>query len=280
MASGAIARRFEAGAAVPRRGAAWLSTLTLAAISAVGVAAFLYPFLLADAPQSGEGSARAEDAPLVFALVLSLALLLFVLELGRDAMNAKTASMLAVVIVAAAALRVPTLPAGANAFFLLVIVGGYVFGPRLGFMIGAGAMFVSAFAVGGFGPWLPFQIFASGWIGMSAGWLGGLLERPLRAHPRVELVALASFAALWGFLFGAIMNLWFWPFAAQGESISWEPGLGLVETLRHYWSFYILTSAGWDGFRAISNVVLVLAAGRPVIDLLTRYRDRFLITYG
>jgi len=280
VASGAIARQIEAGAAVPRRGAAWLSTLTLAAISAVGVAAFLYPFLLADAPQSGEGSARAEDAPLVFALVLSLALLLFVLELGRDAMNAKTASMLAVVIVAAAALRVPTLPAGANAFFLLVIVGGYVFGPRLGFMIGAGAMFVSAFAVGGFGPWLPFQIFASGWIGMSAGWLGGLLERPLRAHPRVELVALASFAALWGFLFGAIMNLWFWPFAAQGESISWEPGLGLGETLRHYWSFYILTSAGWDGFRAISNVVLVLAAGRPVIDLLARYRDRFLITYG
>ena len=280
MASGAIARQIDAGAAIPRRGAAWLSTLTLAAISAVGVAAFLYPFLLADAPRSGEGSARAEDAPLVFALVLSLALLLFVLELGRDAMNAKTASMLAVVIVTAAALRVPTLPAGANAFFLLVIVGGYVFGPRLGFMIGAGAMFVSAFAVGGFGPWLPFQIFASGWIGMSAGWLGGLLERPLRGHQRVEVIALASFAALWGFLFGAIMNLWFWPFAAQGESISWEPGLGLGETLRHYWSFYILTSAGWDGFRAISNVVLVLAVGRPVIDLLVRYRDRFLITYA
>jgi energy-coupling factor transport system substrate-specific component len=187
--------------------------------------------------------------------------------------------MLAVLIVAAAALRIPTLPAGANAFFLVVIVGGYVFGARLGFLIGAGAMFVSAFAVGGFGPWLPFQIYAAGWIGLTAGWLGALLEHPLRGHRRIELLALASFAALWGFLFGAIMNLWFWPFVAQGDSISWRPGLGLGETLRHYWSFYILTSAGWDAFRAVSNVVLVVAVGRPVIDMLTRYRDRFLVTY-
>ena len=280
MASGAIAQPIEVGVALPRRGAAWLSKLTLVAISGVGVASFLYPFLLADAPRGGEGAARAEDAPLVFALVLSLALLLFVLELGRDAMNAKTASLLAVLIVAAAALRIPTLPAGASAFFFFVIVGGYVFGARLGFMIGAGAMFVSAFAIGGFGPWLPFQVFAAGWTGMTAGWLGALLERPLRGHRRMELVALAMFGALWGFLFGAIMNLWFWPFVAQGESISWEPGLGLGETLRHYWSFYLLTSAGWDGFRALGNAALVLAAGRPAIDLLTRYRDRFAIRYG
>ncbi|MEX2159664.1 MAG: ECF transporter S component [Dehalococcoidia bacterium] len=279
MASGVLARPAERVGMLSRWSAAWLSTLTLIAISGVGIAAFLYPFLLADVPQQGELAARAEDAPLIFGVVLSMALLLFVLELGRDAMNAKTASMLAVLIVAAAALRIPTLPAGANAFYLLVIVGGYVFGARLGFLIGAGAMFVSAFAVGGFGPWLPFQIYAAGWIGLTSGWLGALVERPLRGHRRIELVALASFAALWGFLFGAIMNLWFWPFVAQGDSISWQPGLGLGETLRHYWSFYILTSAGWDAFRAISNVVLVVAVGRPVIDMLTRYRDRFLVTY-
>lgn len=279
MASGVLARPAERVGMFSRWSAAWLSTLTLIAISGVGIAAFLYPFLLADAPQQGELAARAEDAPLIFGVVLSMALLLFVLELGRDAMNAKTASMLAVLIVAAAALRIPTLPAGANAFYLLVIVGGYVFGARLGFLIGAGAMFVSAFAVGGFGPWLPFQIYAAGWIGLTSGWLGVSLERPLRGHRRIELAALASFAALWGFLFGAIMNLWFWPFVARGDSISWQPGLGLGETLRHYWSFYILTSAGWDAFRAISNVVLVVAVGRPVIDMLTRYRDRFLVTY-
>ncbi len=256
-----------------------LSALTLGAISAVGVAAYLYPFILSDAPAGGPASARADDAPLVFALVLSFALLLFVLELTRQGMNAKAVSLLAVVTVAAAALRIPTLPAGATAFFFLVIIGGYVFGARLGFLLGAGALFISAFAVGGFGAWLPFQMFAAGWTGMSAGWLGAALRGPLRARRRLELLVLAAFAGAWGFLFGAIVNLWFWPYVALGETVSWRPGLGLGETLRHYWSFYLLTSAGWDGLRALSNVVLVLVAGRPTLDLLVRFRDRFQVRF-
>jgi energy-coupling factor transport system substrate-specific component len=185
--------------------------------------------------------------------------------------------MLAVVIVAAAALRIPTLPAGASAFYFLVIIGGYVFGARLGFLIGSGALFVSAVLTGGLGPWLPFQTFAAGWLGMSAGWLGLVLTPKLRGHKRSELLIVAAFAGAWGFLFGVIMNLWFWPFVAQGESISWEPGMGLGTAVRHYWSFYLLTSAGWDAWRALANVLFVLVAGRPTIDLFVRYRDRFQI---
>ena len=51
------------------------------------------------------------------------------------------------------------------------------------------------------------------------------------------------------------------------------------EAMSHYWSFYLVTSAGWDIWRAIGNVALVLAAGRPVLDLLTRYRDRFQVRF-
>jgi energy-coupling factor transport system substrate-specific component len=251
----------------------------LAAISLAGIAAFVYPFLLSNIDKRGEGVARAQDAPLIFGVVLSMALLLFVVELTRQSLNAKTVSMLAVVMVAAAALRIPTLPAGASAFDFLVIVGGYVFGARQGFLLGAGALFVSAFAIGGFGPWLPFQMFACGWMGMTAGWLGTALQRPLYGHKRVELLVLAAFGALWGFLIGAILNLWFWPFVAQGESISWTPGMGLGEAARHYWSFYILTSAGWDVWRALANALLVLVAGRATIDLLVRFRDRFQIRF-
>jgi len=279
MASEAIARARPAGGRLQGRSAALLSMLSLTLISTVGVAAFLYPFLLSDVQQQASEVARAQDAPLIFGLLLWLALLLFMVELSRPGMSAKTVSILAVVIVAAAALRIPTLPAGANAFYFLVIVAGYVFGGRLGFLVGAGALFVSAFAVGGFGPWLPFQMFASGWIGMTAGWLGRAIEGPLRGHKRVELLALAAFAGAWGFLFGAIMNLWFWPFVAGGESISWRPGMGFGETLQHYWSFYLLTSAGWDAWRAVANVALVLVAGRPVLDALVRYRDRFQIRF-
>lgn len=258
---------------------AWVSTLLLAAVSAVGVVAYLYPFALSDIEQATPAGARTDDAPLIFALVLSLALLLMVVELTRGGMNAKVVSMLAVMTVAAAALRIPTLPAGATGFFFVIIVAGYVFGPRLGFLLGAGAMFVSSFVVGGFGPWLPFQLFAAGWVGMSAGWLGAAMGRRLRSSRRLELLTLAAFAGAWGMLFGAITNLWFWPYVAQGESISWQPGMGLGEALRHYWSFYVLTSAGWDAWRAIGNVALVLVAARPALDLLVRYRDRFQVRF-
>jgi energy-coupling factor transport system substrate-specific component len=126
---------------------------------------------------------------------------------------------------------------------------------------------------------MPFQIFASGWMGMTAGWLG-LAKGRLRRRPRIELSVLAAFGIVWGFLFGAVMNLWFWPLMASGESISWRAGMGFEETIRHYWSFYILTSAGWDVWRSLANLVLILALGRPVLDLLIRFRQRFQVELG
>jgi energy-coupling factor transport system substrate-specific component len=255
------------------------SGLVLAAASAVGLGVFLYPFFLSEGSEtSGPWGSHSNDAPLIFGIVLGLCLLLFVLELARQGMNAKTASALAVLMVAAAVLRLPTLPAGGTAFFFVVILGGYVFGPRFGFLLGAGALFVSAFAVGGFGPWLPFQMFACGWVGLTAGWLGGLREH-LRRHPWLEVGSLAGLGVLWGFLFGAIMNVWFWPFLALGEEISWRPGLGLGDSLRHYWSFYILTSAGWDIWRAAANGLLMLLMARPVLSVLGRFRERFQVEF-
>jgi len=258
-----------------REGVRWLfdlwSWLTLAALSTVGLVAILYPLVLSGVSRSS--SPHTDDAPLVFGLVLALTLLLFVLELAGHGMNAKTASALATLMMLAAALRIPTLPAGATAFFFAIILGGYVFGPRFGFLLGAGALLVATFTIG-FGPWTPFQTFCSGWVGMTAGWLGAL--RPwLSRHRMLELGCLCGFGVAWGFLFGFVINLWFWPFMASGESISWQPALSFGATLRHYWSFYLLTSAGWDVWRAIANVALILAVGRPVLDVLARFRDRF-----
>jgi energy-coupling factor transport system substrate-specific component len=256
------------------------SGITMTIISLIGLSAFLYPLFLTNAPRAESmANPHSDDAPLIFGLVLALTLLLFVLELARQGMNAKTASALETLMVIAAALRIPTLPAGATAFFFAIILGGYVFGPRFGFLLGAGSLFVSAFAIGGFGPWMPFQIFVAGWVGMTAGWMGMLGKRLCR-NRSLELAALAIFGVAWGFLFGAIMNLWFWPVMAAGEGISWQPGLSLGETLRHYWSFYLLTSAGWDIWRAVANLLLILVLGRPVLDVLTRFRDRFQVDLG
>lgn len=260
------------------RSVSWLSALTLGAASVLGLVAFLYPFVLSRAPDDGENAAHAGDAPLIFGLLAGLAAILFLVELTSRGMNAKVASALAVLAMAAAILRLPPLPAGASAFFFLVILGGYVFGARFGFLVGSLALFLSALASGGFGPWVPFQMFAAGWVGMTAGWLGAL-SPILARRPRLELLVIMLFAAASGFAFGALMNLWFWPFVATGDSVSWHPGLGAVATARHYWAFYVLTSAGWDAWRALANVALIAIAGRPTLHVLLRYRDRFTVHF-
>jgi energy-coupling factor transport system substrate-specific component len=116
-------------------------------------------------------------------------------------------------------------------------------------------------------------MFATGWIGLTAGWL------PRLASPRQRLVLLAAFGALWGFLFGAIMNLWFWPLTAPGidadTGLYWQPGIGLAETLDRYLRFYLTTSFTFDLLRGIANSVLILFLGGPVLRLLERYRSRF-----
>lgn len=256
----------------------WLSALTLGTASVVGLVAFLYPLVLSRAPDDGENAAHAGDAPLIFGLLACLAAVLFLVELTSRDMNAKVASALAVLAMAAAVLRLPPLPAGASAFYFLVILGGYVFGARFGFLMGSLALFLSALASGGFGPWVPFQMFAAGWLGMTAGWLGALAP-VLSRRPRVELLAIVIFSAVWGFAFGALMNLWFWPFVATGDNVSWRPGLGLAPTVRHYWAFYLLTSAGWDAWRALANILLVLIAGRPTLKVLIRFRNRFTVHF-
>src|SRR6185437_8863127 len=111
--------------------------------------------------------------------------------------------------------------------FFLPICVGFVWGPSFGFLLGAASIAVSGLLTGGIGPWLPFQMMTLGWVGLTAGLLPGRGIPPSpnpspvrgrgglsRASATQSLIALAIFGALWGFLFGAIMNLWFWPFAA------------------------------------------------------------------
>lgn len=155
----------------------------------------------------------------------------------------------------------------------LIMLVGAVFGPLMGFQMGALTLLLSGFITGGIGPWLPFQMLACGWIGMTAGWL------PALRSERSRVVMLAIFGAVWGLLFGALMNIWFWPFTAPGagadSSLYWSPDLSMAETVARYARFYVVTSLPFDAFRAIGNIVLVLILGRPILRLLERYRARF-----
>ena len=251
------------------------ATVTFLLLNIVGLVAYLHPFVFASASEAdGEWFMHNTDGPLVVALVAGLCMVLVVATLTEGGLNSKSLAALGVLSALAAALRTITLPAGANLYFFLVILGGYSFGPRTGFLLGAISFFMSALVTGGIGPWLPFQVFASAWMGWSAGML-----RPvaLRAgiHGRPEIWLVVSFGILWGLIFGAITNLWFWPFWVGGPDVSYQPGLGLQEALRRSWNFYLLTSFGWDLMRSICNAIVIGIVGGPLLKALMRFHDRF-----
>jgi energy-coupling factor transport system substrate-specific component len=234
----------------------------------LGVAAFLYPFWL---PSSAFSSrAHSGDAPLVAALVGALVIVAVALEVRRGTMNGATVAILGMLSACAGLLRLFDLPGGGSGIFFLVVLAGAAFGPRFGLLLGLCSMTVSAVVTGGIGPWLPFQMLALGWMGGLAGMVGVWTAR---LAPRVEVAVLAAYGWVWGFLYGAIMNLWFWPFA-RGGALDWHPGLGFAATLDRYWSFYVATSLGWDAAAAVTNALLILLTGAALLRTLRRFAHR------
>ena len=254
-------------------GSGWV----VAVASLVGLSGFLYPFLLPAVAGVGSGGrgGHATEAPLVLAVVTGLCLLAILAELGgphaAPGAASKTVALLGVLVATDATLRLAPSVVGASPIFLLILLVGAVYGPSFGFLMGALTLLVSAFLTGGLGPWLPYQMLGAGWVGLTAGWL------PRPANPRLRLALLAAFGAAWGFLYGAILDLTVWPFAAPGvdAGLFWSPDLSLGETLTRYAEFYLVTSLGHDLFRAVGNAVLVLALGVPILRVLERFRERF-----
>ena len=255
----------HAGGVLRLRGTGWL---LLTICSAVGVAAFVWPFFT-DATGGDPNVAHAADAPWIFVLLLPLLLAIILREVADGGLDAKAIALLGVLAACGAALRIPSVGAtGFEPIFFLLLPAGRVFGRAFGFVLGAITLFASALITGGVGPWLPFQMFAAGWVGFFAGCLPP-------ATGRREVLLVAAYGVVAGLAYGFVMNLWFWPFAVdQGSAISFVPGAGLGENLRHYWAFYLATSLGCDIPRAITNAVLMVVLGGPVLAALRRVARR------
>jgi energy-coupling factor transport system substrate-specific component len=248
----------------------WTNALILLMASLVGVAAFAYPFFSPMVASGPTATAHAQDAPLVTLVLTLLCVIIVVANLTSRQMSARTVAVLGVLSAVNAVLRAIPGPAGFSAIFFLLALCGYVYGGTFGFLMGVLSLLVSALIGGGVGPWLPYQMLSTGWIGLTSGWLPNL-----RRWPRAERVLLATWVALWGFAFGAIMNLWFWPYVSAMQASpgqNWEPGLRLYEGLRRYGAFYATTSLWWDLTRAAGNAALVIFLGGPLIKVLRRFK--------
>ena len=116
-------------------------------------------------------------------------------------------------------------------------------------------------------------------IGLASSEVGhppeGICGRLSRRLPiGAEVVVLAAYGWVWGFVYGAIMNIWFWPYLAGQGALAWEPGLGLAGTVERYWSFYTVTSLAWDAAAALTNGVLILVTGRVALRTFRRFESR------
>ena len=253
-----------------------LSALILALTTAIGAWAFLNPFFFPRPPGEVMTAAHAEDAPFIFLLLVALCLVVVIANLETRQMNSKIVAALGILTAINAILRLVPGPGGFSAIFFLPILCGYVYGADFGFLLGALSLLVSAIVTSGIGPWLPYQMFAAGWMGMASGWLPDL-----RRLGRGESWALALWGALAGLLFGAIMNLWFWPYImdsranAGASGMYWQPGAVAWEVVGRYALFYLTTSLAWDLGRAGGNFLLLLLFGGPILRLLRRFARRF-----
>ena len=221
--------------------------------SVVSAAGFFWPFYSSENKSS-----------LIFWLATPLALILLLALIGQANLDAKSLALLAVLSAIIAALR----PLGAGAegiepMWFLLILSSFVFGSSFGFLLGVQSMLLSAFITGGFGPWLPYQVFAAGWIGLLAGLI------PKVKKFQIPVIAIASL--ILAEIFGILMDLQFWPWAFGPKTqLSYIPGAAISENFDRFFAYHVATSMAWNVPRAIFTALLIFAVGPGVMKALQR----------
>jgi energy-coupling factor transport system substrate-specific component len=247
------------------------SAVVLVLASLIGLMMLAWPLLLKADPT------ERVDPPFLFLGLLPVILAVVLAEISEGGMDARVLAILGVLSAVNAVLRgVSAGTAGLELVFFLLILGGRVFGPGFGFVLGCSSLFASALMTAGVGPWLPFQMLVAGWVGMFAGLL------PRRVSGRWEVVMLVAYGVLAAYAYGLLMNLWGWPFilgvqvpGQDSTDLSYVPGAPLLENLHRFVVYTLLTSTGgWDTGRAITNALAIALLGPAVLTTLRRAARR------
>ena len=137
----------------------------------------------------------------------------------------------------------------------IVIMSGMVFGPYTGAVTGT-VLAVASNMMLGQGPWTIWQMGSWALMGMSAG----LTRKSLNKNLAVRIV----FSLFWGFLFGAIMNVYMIVSGSYAGELNW----GTVVSI-------YATSLTFDLAHALSNAVLMGLVGNWFIELLGRMKNKY-----
>jgi energy-coupling factor transport system substrate-specific component len=219
----------------------------LLVIIGLGAAAFTAP-VLSPSPLD-----ILQNWGLMSVILVALTIGAFFFEFEGSNIGSKEIAIVGILSTVSAVLRIPfaAVPSVQPCTYL-IICSGYVFGPLAGFMVGAMTALVSNLFLGQ-GPWTIYQMFAWGMAGVSAGYLR-------RFSP--DRKRLMAFGILWGYLFGVIVNLWFWTSFVYPLT----PRTFIVSQLGSFW---------FDTAHAVANAIFLGLLGRKTIDILERFHKKF-----
>jgi energy-coupling factor transport system substrate-specific component len=249
------------------------SAVVLGVASAIGLITLLWPLLLDD-----PSSTRVQP-PFVFLALLPVVVAVCLAELTEGGLDARVLAVLGVLTAIDAVLRgISAGTGGVELVFFLIILAGRVYGPAFGFVLGCTSLFVSALVTAGVGPWLPYQMLCSAWIGLGAGLLP-------RARGRWEIALLAAYGVVVSYLYGLLLNLQGWPLLAgvaipgHDEQLAFDPAAGLAENLGVFLRYTLVTSTtSYDTVRAITTATAIVLLGRAVLTPLRRAARRATVT--
>ncbi len=251
------------------------TALVLAVASLGGLMMLVWPLLVRIPPET------RLDPPFLFLALLPVVVAVMLAELSRGGLDTRVLAVLGVLSAVIALLRAvsPGL-GGVELVFFVLVLAGRVFGPGFGFVLGVTGLFASALLTAGVGPWLPFQMLLSAWVGMGAGLL------PRRVGGRAELALLAAYGVVASYAYGLLSNLSGWPFILgvvvpghEQTELSFDPAAPLTENLQRFAVYTLVTSTGsFDTVRAITTAVAILVVGPAVLTTLRRAARRATIT--
>jgi energy-coupling factor transport system substrate-specific component len=239
------------------------SKVALALVSTTVFAGFTWPFYT-------QTQSSADFAQYFFWAAVPASIFLLIAQLSDSGLDAKSIALLGTLAALLAALR----PLGAGAaglepMWFLLILAARVFGSAFGFLLGVLGMLASALLTGGFGPWLAYQLFAAGLVGLFAG------SFPAKIKGRAEIILLVFISIFASLIFGLLMDLQFWPWALGGDTqLSYQPGAPLFENVNRFLAFHFLSAMAWDIPRAILTSTLVVITAPAVLSALRRTKTK------
>lgn len=190
--------------------------------------------------------------------IAATSILLLFIRFESRKVEARELVLIAVLAAIAAVSRIPfaSIPSVQPTTFV-IMTSGLVFGAESGFMIGAVAALASNMILGQ-GPWTPWQMLAWGLV----GWTAGLFGKTKFLNSTWGRII---FGAVWGFLFGWIMNVWgILSLSQYGNVLDMKAVIA-----------YFTASALFDFIHAVSNVFFLLVFGRIWIKNLTRFKRKY-----